>query len=168
MKRKLAAVLTMLAAGVAAGCGGDDDKGTATTTGGATTTGASVGGAPPTKAEFIATADGICQATNARIAAAATKLRESATKSGTIPVPQVTKFLTQTSLPAYDEQLDKLNALVAPKGDEQVVDGYVAALAGAIDTAKADPVKYSKNDAPDPFDDANARAQQYGMKVCGS
>jgi hypothetical protein len=166
MKRKLtAAVLTMLAAGLAAGCGGDG-KGTATTGGGATT--GTGGGAPPTKAEFVAAADRICAATDAKIEAAAAKLRASATKSGTIPVPQVTRFLTKTSLPAYDELLDKLHTLVPPKGDEKAIDGLVAALAGAIDTAKADPVKYSKNGTPDPFDDANARAQRYGMKVCGS
>ena len=51
----------------------------------------------------------------------------------------------------------------------RTVDGYIAALANAIDTVKADPVKYSKNTAPDdPFAEANARAKTYGMKVCGS
>jgi hypothetical protein len=169
MKRKLAAAaVTMLTACLAAGCGGGD-KGATTTGGGATTAGgAPTGGAPLTKAQFIAAADGICRATNATIEAAAAKLRNAAAKTGTIAVPKVTSFLTKTSLPAYDGQLDKLRTLVAPKGDEKAIDGYVAALAGAIDTAKADPVRYSKNGSPDPFDDANARAQHYGMKVCGS
>ena len=81
---------------------------------------------------------------------------------------QVTKFLTKTSLPAYEAMLADLRALTPPKDDEKTIDGLIAALAGAIDTAKADPVKYSKNGAPDPFDDANERAIDYGMKVCGS
>jgi hypothetical protein len=64
--------------------------------------------------------------------------------------------------------LSQLRALTPPKPDETTIDGLIAALAGAIDTAKADPAKYSKNGAADPFDDANARATAYGMKVCGS
>ena len=55
-----------------------------------------------------------------------------------------------------------------PAEDEKTIDGYIAALAGAVDTAKSDPRKYSKNNQRDPFDDANKRAIDYGMKVCGS
>jgi hypothetical protein len=162
MKRKLAGALaTLLVAGVAvAGCGGGDDK-TASTT-------PPAGGAELTKAQYVAAADKVCKETTDKIAVAATNLRKAAEKSGTIPVPRVTKFLTDTSLPAYEGMLAKLRTLTPPKQDETTIDGLVAALAGAIDTAKADPAKYSKNGAPDPFDDANSRALAYGMKVCGS
>jgi hypothetical protein len=160
MKRRSAASV-LLAALVAAGCGGGGNgaKNVATTP-------ASSG--PLTKAQFVAAADKVCKATSNKIAAAAAKLRTAAEKTGTIPVPQVSKFLTQTSLPAYDAMLDQLRALTPPKSDEKTIDGLIASLAGAIDTAKADPVKYSKNGAADPFDDANSRAMKYGMKVCGS
>ena len=155
-----ATVMTLFALMAVAGCGGDGDEA-------ATTTPAN-GGAPLTKAQFIAAADKACKATTDRIAAAATDLRESAEKTGTIPVSKVASFLTKTSLPAYDAMLDDLRALTPPEDDEKAIDGLIAALAGAIDTAKSDPVKYSKNDTPDPFDDANERAIDYGMKVCGS
>jgi hypothetical protein len=162
-RKPAGAVVWMLVAVLAlAGCGGsgdDGDKGVATTT---TSTG------PLTKEQFIVAADKICKATSDKISKAATDLREAAQKTGTIPVQQVSRFLTRTSLPAYDAMLDELRALDAPQGDEKAIDGLIASLAGAIDTAKADPVKYSKNGAPDPFDDANKRAMQYGMKVCGS
>jgi len=151
-------VAVLAVAGCGGGGGGDD------TTVGATT----AGNGPLTKAQYIAAADKVCKETFDKISTAATKLREAARKTGTIPVTQVSKFLTQTSLPAYDQLLDQLRALQPPKGDEKAIDGLIASLAGAIDTAKADPVKYSKNGAPDPFDDANARAMRYGMKVCGS
>jgi hypothetical protein len=162
MKRRFSgAAVTMLVAGlVASGCGGSDKKDAATT--------APASGPALTKPQFITAADNICKQTTDKITAAATKLRQSAKKTGTIPVPQVTKFLTETSLPAYDGMLDQLRALTPPTADEKTIDGLIAALAGAIDTAKADPAKYSKNGSPDPFDAANSRAIDYGMKVCGS
>ena len=157
MKRKLAgALITMLAAGLVAGCG---DDGNSSTTG---------QGEPLAKAEFVKQADAICLATQQKIEKAATRLREAGRKSGTLAVPLVVQFIKNTSLPAYNAMLDKLGALTPPKGDEKAIDGYVAALAGAIDTTKANPVKYSKNNAPDPFDQANAKAKAYGLKVCGS
>lgn len=161
MKRKLAgAAITMLLAGLAAGCGSSD--GDDATTDPAPTA--------LTRAEFIAQADEICTATEQRIERAAVKLRAAARKAGDqLAVPLVTQFLKKTSLPAYEEMLGKLRALTPPVADEKTVDGYIAALASAIDTVKADPVKYSKNTAPgDPFAGANARAKTYGMKVCGA
>lgn len=157
--KHVAAVTTLFALAVA-GCGGDGDKATATNP--ASRTG------PLTKAQYIAAADRVCKATTDKIATAATKLRESAEKTGTLPVRQVTTFLTKTSLPAYDAMLDDLRELAPPEDDEKTIDGLIAALAGAIDTAKSDPVKYSKSSSPDPFDNANKRAISYGMKVCGS
>jgi hypothetical protein len=159
---KHVAAVMIIALVAVAGCGGDGDgdKGASTTP--------VNGGAPLTKAQFIASADKLCKATTDKITAAATKLRASAQKTGTLPVREVATFLTKTSLPAYDALLDDLRALTPPKDDEKTIDGLVAALAGAIDTAKSDPVKYSKNGSADPFDDANKRAIAYGMKVCGS
>ena len=96
--------------------------------------------------------------------AAATKFRVAiAKKSGTLAVPDVVSFYKRTSLPAYNEMLDKLNDLVPPKADQKAIDGYVAALAGGIDTVKADPAKYSTKNAPDAFADANNRAKKYGL-----
>lgn len=163
-RKPAGAVVWMLVAVLAvAGCGGGGGDGDDTTVGTTTT-----GNGPLTKAQYVAAADKVCKATSDKISKAATNLREAARKTGTIPVAQVSKFLTRTSLPAYDQMLDELRALQPPEGDEKAIDGLIASLAGAIDTAKADPVKYSKNGAPDPFDDANARATKYGMKVCGS
>lgn len=157
--RHLAGLLVLGAA--LAGCGGDDD-------GAATTTRAAPAGAALTKDRYIAEADKVCAAAKKRIDDGAAALRASAEKTGTLPVSKVASFLTKTSLPAYDAMLEDLRALRPPKQDEKTIDGLVASLAGAIDTAKSDPVKYSRNTAPDPFDDANKRALDYGMKVCGS
>lgn len=158
---KPVAAVMIIALVALAGCGGGDDG-----DGNASTTPAI--GAELTKTQYIAAADKVCKATTDKIASAATKLRESADKTGTLPVREVASFLTKTSLPAYDAMLDDLRELTPPEDDQKTIDGLVAALAGAIDTAKSDPVKYSKNGSPDPFDDANKRAIDYGMKVCGS
>lgn len=163
MTRRLssaAATLLTIAGLAVAGCGSDDDNKASTST--------TPRGGELTKAQYIAAADKVCKATSDKIAVAATKLREAANKTGTIPVAQVTKFLKETSLPAYEGMLAELRALTPPKQDEKTIDGLIAALAGAIDTAKADPAKYSKNGTADPFDDANTRVIAYGMKVCGS
>lgn len=160
MKRKLAgAAITMLLAGLAAGCGSDDGEDANTTP-----------AAPAlSKADFIASADAICTAKDEQIEPAAARLRDAGRRAGgRLAVPLVEQFLEKTSLPAYETMLGKLRALTPPKGDEKTIDGYVAALANAIDTVRADTETYAKNGAPDPFDGANDRARDYGMKVCGA
>jgi hypothetical protein len=168
MKRNVAAaVLTMLVAALAAGCGSSGGAKSTATVAPATAAG------PPavrlTKAQFIFKANDICLGTSNQIAKAASKIRAQTKKTGKLPpTPQVAKFLQDTSLPAYDAMVDKLRDLTPPKRDEKTIDAYIASLAGAIDAAKANPVKYSSTSAPDPFADANARAVKYGMKACGS
>jgi hypothetical protein len=164
MKRKLAGVaITMLVAalgGLTAGCGGGG-KGTAGTA-------TAPAGPPLTKAAFITRADAICRRTSATIRSAAAKLRAEAAKTGTVRKDKVAKFLKDSSLPAYDRQLDGLRELTPPKADEQAIDALVASLAGAIDSVKVDPTRYTSRTAVDPFDDFNGRARRYGMKACGS
>jgi hypothetical protein len=163
MKRKLAAAATtVLVACVAAGCGGDGDDDAATSTT------ATTSGAPVSKAAFITAADAVCTKTNAKIQAAAAKLQAKSRKSGEIPKTDVVKFFKQTSLPAYDDMVQQLGALTAPKSDEAKVDGIIASMAAAIDVVKDDPAKFASRNVSDPFADANKLARDYGMKVCGS
>lgn len=167
MKRNaVTAVITMLVAALAAGCGGANG-GTHATIAASTSSG------PPsvrlTKQQFIFKANDICLGTSQTLAKDAASLRAESKKTHKLPpVDEVEKFLTQKSLPAYDAMVDKLRDLTPPKRDEKTIDAYIASLAGAIDTAKANTKKYSSASAPDPFADANARAVKYGMKACGS
>lgn len=166
MKRKLAGAMTaLLLAGLAVGCGGDDGKDRPSGGTDGTGTGAAAG---LTKAQFIERGDAICAAADKRIDAAATKLRQSSTKTGTLPIEQVVKFLTHSTMPAYERMLIGLRNLSPPKGDEQRIDAFMASVAGAIDAVKANPNKYAKRTTADPFDDANGRAKAYGFRVCGS
>lgn len=162
MKRRLAgAAITALVAGLAAGCGGDGGGGG----GDGSTTAAPTG---PSKAQFIARADAICSATARRIDAAAAKLRNASERDGTLPKAEVARFFENTSLPAYEVMLERLRKLTLPQGDERTVDGYLSALAAAVDTFRANPIKFASRTSPDPFATANTRAQRYGLKACGS
>ncbi len=168
MTRKLAgAAIMIVLAGVGAGCGGDDksDPSSGSAGAGAATTASD---APLTKAAYIKAADAICAQANTKIQAGAAKLRTAATKDGTLEKTEVVKFFKQTSLPAYEAMVMALGGLAAPTSDEAKVDGFVAAVAAAIDVVKAEPAKFANRTADDPFDDANKRAREYGMKVCGS
>jgi len=164
MKRKLAgAAITMLLAGLAAGCGGGSDDDASTSSSGNVTS-----DEPLTKAEYIERADAICSVADARIDAAAAKLRAASKDTGTLKRSAVVKFLRDSTLPAYDRMLIGLRDLTPPTGDEAKIDPFIASLSGALDAVKANTEKYAKRTAADPFDAANKRAQDYGMKVCGT
>jgi hypothetical protein len=163
MKRmRITAAIVLLSCGLAAaGCGGDDGDKTAAKT---TTTSAPLSGT-----QYIARADRICEANTAKLDAAGAKLRDDAAKAGTLPPrEQIVTFLRQTSVPTYERMLAQLRALVPPPDDAGPIDGYLAALAIAIDKVKADPAHYAKASAKDPFDEANTRAKRLGLDVCGS
>lgn len=167
MKRNVAAaILTMLVAALAAGCGSGGSKKAGATV---ATSAKPAAGVTLTKAQFVFKANDICLGTSQQIDKAASKIRAETRKTGKLPpANQVARFLTDTSLPAYDAMLDKLRELTPPKRDDKTIDAYIASLAAAIDTARASPEKYASTSAPDPFADANARAVKYGMKACGS
>lgn len=167
MKRSIAGVaITLVAAGLAGGCGANDDGDSdAGPNHGAT----HPANAPLAKAEYIKRADVICETAVERIQVAGVKIREQSAKSGRRPPDaQVATFIAQTSLPIYDDMLDELRVLPPPTRDATTIDGFITSLERAIDTVEAAPEKYTGGGASDPFDDPTARAKAYGMKVCGS
>ena len=168
MKRKLAgAAITMLVAGLAAGCGGDDKDSDAN--GAATTTTTAAGPTKPlTKAAYIARADTVCEAATTRIDAAGSKLQGSAKNPRKLTQAQIRTFLTQTTVPSYERMLAELRNLTPPKRDKRKIDSFVAELSTAIDAIKANPDTYAKLTTANPFANANQQAKAYGMKVCGS
>ena len=104
---------------IAAGCGGDDgndDSTEGTGTGGTETL---------TKAEFIAQADAICKESNKQIEKAGKEIGESSSAA------EVDAFAADTVAPAIQSQLDGIEALGAPTGDE-------AQITAILDAAQAD------------------------------
>jgi hypothetical protein len=152
MKRNLIFLsICIVATGlIAAGCGDDDDDGG---DGSATTeTTASL-----TKEEWITQADAICQASNDRIEAAGPDNAQSA--------EEVDAFVTDTLVPEVQSQLDDIRALGPPEGSEEEATAILDEAQAAVDQLSEDPSLLRQGQ--DPFIDANANAQAFGLKVCG-
>jgi hypothetical protein len=142
--RATLALTAVLALGaIAAGCGGSDDDSSTSSL---------------TKAEWIAKADAICQQGNQQTEQAAKQQFGNQKPTA----PEVQQFVTETALPGTQDQIDKIRALGAPSGDEDRVNHILDTVQADIDQAE------SSGDVNEhSFDDANALARQYGLKVCG-
>jgi hypothetical protein len=161
-----------LAAGlIAVGCGDDDDD--AGTTSAATTTTTEAGatgvtgatGEPLSKDEFIAEADAICKAGDRDIDAEAD---EFFGQGGNPGAAEEEAFVVEVVIPNIQKQVDGISALAPPEGDEDQVGAIVDAAQQAIDQLEEDPSAITGGGSgPDPFDEANQLAQDFGLQVCG-
>jgi hypothetical protein len=162
-KRLLAATTLALAAGsIAAGCGGGDD--TTTVSGASGATGAQ--GAPLTKDAFLAKGNAICKKGNQELNQAGKQFFQSLglSKNEQPSSDQIQQFATQTVIPKVEAQIDGIDALPAPSGDEAQVQALVDAARQDLDKIKQDPSLLEGNN--DPFADANKLAKQYGLDEC--
>jgi ABC-type lipoprotein release transport system permease subunit len=150
MKLRATLALTALVALglIAAGCGDSSDDSSDSTT-----------AASLTKADWIAQADAICQHGNQESNQAAHQQFGNQKPTGA----EIQQFLTGTALPNTQTQIDKIKALGAPSGDEDQVNHILDVVQADIDKAKA---AGDLNEST--FDDGNALAKQYGLKVCGA
>jgi hypothetical protein len=156
MKRNLILLFICFAATglIAAGCGGDDDDGggddpTATET---TETTASL-----TKEEWITQADAICHESDTKI--------EAGAPAGSATAAEVDAFVSDTLVPAVQTQLDDIRALGPPEGAEDEATAIIDEAQAALDQLSDDPTLIRNQQ--DPFADANADAQAFGLTVCG-
>ena len=140
---RICAATLVACALVAAGCGGDDDEG-------------------PSKADYIAKADAICKAGDAKIEAATSAISDPSDQAA------VLEFVTATLIPNIEGQIKDLKALDKPKDDADTIDAIYADLDGALAKAKSDPsALLTAEGGASPFATANDKAKAYGMKVCG-
>jgi len=160
MRARFAIALAAIAAMAIAGCGGG---GSSTSTTGAS--GASgEQGAALSKSEFLAKGNAICAKGNQEIQAAG----EKAFPQGQQPTQaDEDKFATDTLIPNIQQQIDGIDALPAPSGDEDQVQAIVDAAQAALDKGKQDPSLLT-GDGSDPFAQANKLADAYGLTKCGS
>jgi hypothetical protein len=158
MKRYLILMLgCVVAAGlIAAGCGSDDngnDDSSSSTSGTGTDTTASL-----SKAQWIEQADAICKESNDTI--------EAGSPGNDATSQEVDAYVTDTIVPAVQSQLDDIRALGTPTEEGDQADAIIQEAQTALDQLKSDPTALSKGQ--DPFADANADAQAFGLKECGS
>jgi len=143
--RAMLALTAVFALGaIAAGCGSSDDDSSSTSN--------------ITKAEFIAKADAICK-TGDQVTEQKAKQQFGNQKPTAAEVQQ---FVTETALPDTKKEIEQIRALGVPSGDEDQVNKILDTVDADIEQAQA-----SGTVSEHTFDDANALAKQYGLKVCG-
>ncbi len=164
--RALAALSAcLLIAVVIAGCGGGGSSTAGSTSGGDES---SASGPAPSKAVFIKEADGICKATmDGFEGEVQSYAEEHGMSSGEAPsTEQQVEIYEEVLLPAFVSQVDELEALTPPEGDEDTVGEIIDALHSGIEDAEGDPEQLVEG--KNPFSDASAKASAYGLKVCGA
>lgn len=152
-----AAVLLGALAACGGGGGGDD-------TGGA---GLGSSGAPVSKADYVARADGICAEANRRVA----ELRSVPSASAQ---EEINKSRAGTAI--YRDALTAIRSLPVPPGDEEVLAGTYDAFAAVL-TAGEDVIRAAQRGDPAgataiatktraDLAEVNRRLAEYGMQEC--
>jgi hypothetical protein len=117
------------------------------------------------KAEFLKQGNAICKNGNKQIEAAA---EQQFPKSSSRPSQaEQVKFVTQTVIPNVQRQIDGIEALGAPEGDEATVEAITSEAQSALNEAKKDP-NVMTGDGPGPFVKADKFANSYGLTACAS
>jgi hypothetical protein len=144
-------VLVALAA-LVAGCGGGDETTDSTTV-------------TLTKVEFIKQGDVICKEANEDNQAEAEEfgedndfVLEKASKE------QLEEAVAEVLSPSLNQQVEELEALGVPKGDEKKVEAIFTAVEDAAEEIEDDPSLVFKGEV---LKKANQLADDYGFKVCG-
>lgn len=96
---------------------------------------------------------------SAKIESAARALGQKPSKS------RIQSFVTDTVVPAVDQQISGLRDLPPPAGDEDTVKAILDAVDEGLAKVKADPGAIT---ASSPFAKANKLSNEYGLTVCDS
>jgi hypothetical protein len=140
-------------AALISGCGGDDDE----------------GGFSPvvsdsiSKIDFLRQADEICHSSEAQIEAAADDLL---TAKGEPDPAEIEEVATGIVVPALESEVAAIEALGAPKGDEEAVEAILDATRDGIAEIEADPQALTDG-VPDSLAEAERLARRYGSSQCG-
>jgi hypothetical protein len=152
---KLIAVLAALAAitMIAAGCGGGSDS--------------SSDSSSITKAQFIKQADAICAKGNKEDEAEFEKFeKENGLSEKKEPTKaQQEEATSEIVVPSVQKQIEEIDALGAPKGDEKKIEALVASVEEGVEEIEADPA--SLTEGKNPLAKGSKLAREYGLKTCG-
>jgi hypothetical protein len=156
--RRIAPGLVIVAlALVASGCGDDDDSGSATTTTTALT-----------KAEFIREANKICKKQDDKIERASQQFFADAPNNQEPPPSEVAQFGEKTIFPAIQDEIDRVEALGAPAGDEEQVKQMLDAAKSGLTDLEAHPEQLEKGGAASSFEEYQKLASAYGLDECAA
>ena len=118
------------------------------------------------KAEFVKKGNAICSQGNKEIEAKGRKVF-GGTPNKKPSKAKMKEFASTVLLPSVEDQVNKIRALGAPKGDEAKVKAILDAADEGIQKGKQNPLSLAQ-EGPGPFQKANKLATAYGLKVCGS
>jgi hypothetical protein len=144
----------------AAGCGDDDSD----ASGGEIVV--ETGTLP--KAQFIKRADAICEKSREKVLLASAAYLRSVEGSDTpyaAQKEQAPQFVETVLVPQFEEEIDKVSALGAPRGDEEEVKAVLEALREVLDRAEAEPVTFLQ--AVNSFAKPRKLGREYGFTFCG-
>ena len=148
MRRLLILVISGALITLGAACGGDDG-----------------GGERLTQEEFEEQGNAICESHNADMEAAFTEQFGEAEQEPS--ADEVEAFIDDEIVPLIEDQISELRDLNPPEdieGDfESLLDDAEEALEEAADTPGEEVLA---EDAPDPFEDVNARSEELGLTAC--
>jgi hypothetical protein len=143
-------------ASIAAGCGSSNDSSTEST-------------ASLSKAEFLKKGNAICAAGNREIEAGFESFaKENQISENKQPTEAQAAELAETILvPSVSSQLEEIEALGVPGGDEEQLDEIFAAVEGAIEKAEEEPEVLFSSNGNNAFAKANRLSREYGLTTCG-
>jgi hypothetical protein len=152
---KLIAVLAAFAAimVIVAGCGGGDDS--------------SSDSSSITKAQFVKQADAICEKGNKESEAEFEELaKEKGFSEKKEPSkPQQEEIISEIVAPGVQKQIEEIDALGAPEGDEKQIEAMVAAVEEGVEEIEENPA--SLIEGKNPLAKGTKLAKDYGLKACG-
>jgi hypothetical protein len=148
-----AAVAAAVLVGLIAGCGGGDE----------TTTDETV---TLTKAEFIKQGDAICGEGNDQSEKEAEEFAEDNDFDlEKASEEQLEEAVSEVLVSNLSRQVEELDALGAPEGDEDQVEEIIVSLEGALEEIEGDPSLVFQNEV---LKEPGELAGEYGFKVCGA
>jgi hypothetical protein len=119
-----------------------------------------------TKGEFIKKADAICAKTDkAQSGEAVGYLRAHQSIQGLPRETVLAKLITAVGLPAVIKEVEEIEALGTPSGEEQKLQAIFSAAKAAIKKAEKDPASTEERPGS-PFDQVGEMAAKYGFEDC--
>jgi hypothetical protein len=138
---------------IVAGCGGGGDS--------------SSDSSSLTKAEFLKQGNAVCAKGNQEIEEGFEEFeKENGSQSKQPTKAQLTEAIETIVLPAVRNQVEGVEGLGAPSGEEDKVEAITDAANEALEEGEEDPASLTSEKA-DPFAEANELANEYGLVKCG-
>ena len=128
--------------------------------------GAACGDDGVSKADYLASAKGVCQQGKEALTKASNEVFAKIPPGQKLSQAEIEDFVRTTVVPTIRDQVKQLRALEPPKGEKAHVEEIYSALAKGLDELEQAPAKLT--DGSNVFAAADTLAQKYGISVCAT